>query len=148
MHAMPVRKKRAEEYLEAIYMLQRTKGVPRIKDIARILNVRPASVVEYLDKLAQQGYVEYHKRDTLRLTEKGEALARKVYGKHRAITEFLETLLMLPRDIAEEDACYIEHGVHEETVERIIKLMEFLKQNRGDPKVSGFLEVLRNLYSS
>ncbi len=144
---MPLRRKRAEEYLEAIYILQRAKGAPRIKDIARILNVRPASVVEYLDKLAEQGYVEYHKRDTLRLTKKGESLARKVYGKHRAIAEFLETILLLPHSIAEEDACYIEHGVHEETVRRIIRFVEFLKENSNDPTIAGFLRALKEIYS-
>ncbi|WP_440059307.1 metal-dependent transcriptional regulator [Thermogladius sp. 4427co] len=113
---------RAEDYLEAIYMLSLT-GRPRVRELARRLCVSPSSVVEFLKRLADQGYIVYKKGGEIKLTEKGLEIARKIYSRHQILTEFL-TYIGVPRDIAEIDACKIEHLLHEETVE---KITEFVK---------------------
>jgi len=64
------------------------------------------------------------KRGSIELTSKGEKIAKNVYHKHRIIKEFLCRILELPEDIAEEDACYIEHGVHEETIRKMEELVK------------------------
>ncbi len=121
--------KREEEYLEAMYILLKEKGIIRIKDLARILNVKPSSVVEYLDRLAKKGFVHYEKYEYIMLTDEGLRIAERIYKRHEALKKFLIEILGLPINVAEEDACYIEHGVHEETINRIIELMEFIKSN-------------------
>jgi len=123
--------KREEEYIELMYRLYSDKGVIRIKDIAARLNVKPPSVVEYLDKLARKGYIRYEKGEVIRLTEEGMRIGREVYERHKALRDFLKILLGLPEEIADEDACYIEHGVHQETIERIKLFVEFVKSNPG-----------------
>lgn len=46
--------KREEEYLEVMYLLQKNKGVIRVKDIAKILKVKPPSVVDALKNSAKR----------------------------------------------------------------------------------------------
>lgn len=120
---------RAEDYLEAIYTLSQ-KGKPKVRELARRLCVSPSSVVEFLRRLSEQGYIIYKKGGEIRLTEKGLEVARKIYHRHVVLTEFL-TYIGVPRDIAEIDACRIEHLLHDETVERIIEFMR--KKMKSEP---------------
>lgn len=122
--------KREEEYLEAMYILVKNKGVIRVKDLSRILNVKPASVVEYLDKLASKGLVRYEKYGSITLTKEGLEIAEEIYRRHVALKEFLTLILGVPKDIAEKDACYIEHGIHDETLDRLVKLVEYFKREQ------------------
>jgi len=122
--------KREEEYLEAMYILVKNKGVIRVKDLSRILNVKPASVVEYLDKLASKGLVRYEKYGSITLTKEGLEIAEEIYRRHVALKEFLTLILGVPKDIAEKDACYIEHGIHNETLDRLVKLVEYFKREQ------------------
>jgi len=116
--------KREEEYLEAIYLIKLKKGTVRIKDLASALKVKPSSVISYLTKLSDKGLVKYMKGKSIELTSKGEEIAKKVYRKHKIIKEFLCKILELSEEIAEKDACYIEHGVHEETIRKMEELVK------------------------
>ncbi|MCD6487931.1 MAG: metal-dependent transcriptional regulator [Desulfurococcales archaeon] len=109
-----------------MYALQREYGRIRIKDIAERLNVKPSSVIEYLRRLMDMGYVIYKPGTRIRLTEKGKKVGEAIYQKHLVIKEFL-ILLGVPEDIAETDACYIEHGIHKITLE---KITNFIKKCR------------------
>ncbi len=140
--------RRFEDYLEAIYRIEREKGIVRIKDIASALRVKPPSVVEYLDNLARQGYVIYKKREYIKLTKKGEEIAKKVLEKHKAIRKFLKEVLMLPEEIAEEDACFMEHGLSNLTIERIKKLLEFIKKHIEYGGRMVFMERLKYFYEN
>ncbi|ALM75866.1 metal-dependent transcriptional regulator [Thermococcus barophilus] len=120
--------KREEEYLEAIYLLYKRKGIIRIKDIAKKLRVRPPSVVDALKKLSEKGLVEYEKYDRILLTEKGREIAEKTYSKHLLLTEFFINILGIPPEIAEEDACQFEHYVHEITAERIREFAKYIQE--------------------
>ena len=135
-----IESKRGGEYLEAMYILMKRKGIIRIKDLAKILRVKPSSVVEYLDRLSKKGLVHYEKYELITLTDKGLKIAKEIYKRHVALKEFLMLLLKIPEDIAEEDACYIEHGIHEITLDRIIKFVKFVKEC---PK--GFPDFLKHL---
>ncbi len=125
------RSRREEEYLEALYLLWKKEGVIRIKGLAEMLNVKPPSIVEYLDKLAKKGFVKYVRHELITLTDEGIRAAEGIYERHKVLKEFLMALLKLPDDIAEDDACSIEHDLHDITVNRIIKLMNFFKENPG-----------------
>lgn len=120
--------KREEEYLEAMYLLYKNKGIIRVKDIAKMMNVKPPSVIDALKKLSSKGFVEYEKYDRILLTEKGKKIAEKTYAKHRFLTEFFVEILGIPPEIAEKDACQFEHYVHEETVRRMKDFAEFIRE--------------------
>ena len=118
---------RAEDYLEAIYALVRKGEKPGIRKLARILGIKPSSVIEYLRKLDEQGYLVYKQGGIITLTEKGEELAKKIYERHKIIKEFL-IKIGVPPEIAEEDACFIEHGLHDVTIEKLLRLMKEIEK--------------------
>ncbi len=120
--------KREEDYLEAMLLISEKKKSIRIKDLAEMLNVRPPTVVEYLDKLARKGLIRYEKHEYIHLTREGRELAKKIYDRHMAIKEMLVRFFQVPEDIAERDACYIEHGISSITMDRIVFFVKFLKE--------------------
>ncbi|MHA1617194.1 MAG: metal-dependent transcriptional regulator [Candidatus Njordarchaeales archaeon] len=123
--------KREEEYLEAMYILFLKKKSIRVKDLARLLNVKPASVVDFLKRLKKRGLIAYEKYDMIALTPDGEKIAQEIYERHKIIKRFLIDILGVPEEIAEEDACYIEHGIHEETFSKIAEFVKkFLENNK------------------
>ena len=126
--------KREEEYLEAMYILKNSKGVIRVKDLSKMLGVKPASVVDFLERMARKGLIVYEKRDYIALAEEGEKIATRIYDKHRKIREFLETILLVPKEVADKDACYMEHHISRLTLDRMVKFVEFVKAcPRGIP---------------
>ncbi len=110
-----------------MYLLVNKKGVIRVKDLAQMLGITAPSVVEFLDRLADKGLVRYEKRELIELTEEGRRIAERVYRRHVLLKSFLEEVLGVPQDLAEEDACRIEHSISEETLKRIDKLVRFLR---------------------
>ncbi len=104
----------AEDYLEQILMLLEQKGYARSTDIAAGLNVTKPSVSFAMKKLRENGYINMGADGLISLTDKGYAIARKIYDRHRALTQYL-IQLGVPADIAREAACKIEHDLSEES---------------------------------
>jgi len=122
--------KSVEDYLETILKIVREKGYARVKDIAKELDVKPASVTEMLNKLSDEGLVNYEKYSGVTLTEEGRERAEEITRIHEMLKKLL-LLIGVPEDIAEEDACRIEHVLHKETVKRIVKLVEAIESDEG-----------------
>ena len=110
----------AEDYLEQILMLLETKGHARSIDIAAGLNVTKPSVSVAMKKLRENGYISMSSDSLISLTDKGYAIARKIYDRHRALTKYL-VQLGVPEEIAREDACKIEHDLSEESYAAICR---------------------------
>ena len=108
----------AEDYLEQILMLLETKGHARSVDIAAGLNVSKPSVSVAMRKLRENGYITMGADSLISLTDKGYAIARKIYDRHQALTKYL-IQLGVPDQIAREDACKIEHDLSEESFSAI-----------------------------
>ena len=104
----------AEDYLEQILMLLEKKGHARSVDIAAGLNVSKPSVSVATKKLRENGYITMSSDSMISLTDKGYAIARKIYDRHQALTRYL-VQLGVPEEIAREDACKIEHDLSEES---------------------------------
>ena len=104
----------AEDYLEAILVIQERKGMARSIDVARHLNYSKPSVSRAMSLLRENGYVIMNKDGLLYLTEAGMAIAARIYERHRLLTEWLAALGVSP-EVAAEDACRMEHDMSEET---------------------------------
>ena len=115
-----------EDYVEAIYLISKNKKVVRVKEIAKFLGVKTPSVVDAVSKLQDRGFVMHEKYGYLYLTKKGVETARSIYKKHEEVFKFLNQFLGMNKNISEKDACEIEHYISKETLDRIIKLMEFI----------------------
>lgn len=123
-----------EDYLGTIYVLTRRFPVAKTKDIAKALKVSPASVSEMLNKLAEQGYIDYEKYRGAKLTEKGMGVAKRVRRKHRLLERFLSEVLGLRHDKSHEEACKLEHIVSEESMKKICQMVHAPgKYERGKP---------------
>ena len=116
-----------EDYLEAIYMLSRGKEYARVKDIAKARGVRSGSVIAALRRLRDSGLIDYRQREYVSLTKEGEMAALRVYARHQMLSRFFQEVLRMPEDIAEKDACAMEHGLSDEGLDRLVRLMEFLR---------------------
>ena len=122
-----MRKKTIEDYVEILYELQKDKKLVHTNDIANALNIRPSSVTEIFIKLSNEGYLNYKKYSGVNLTKKGEKLALNTKKKHNTLKEFL-IILGVDKEIAESDACEMEHILHPSTMETIIKFVEVVQQ--------------------
>ena len=114
---MPLRKS-GEDYLEAILILQKKKGMVRSADVARHMDVSKPSVCHAVATLKKGGFLLMDGDHFLHLTDLGREVAEATYEKHRFFTDRLIEAGVDP-ETAERDACRIEHVISEETFERL-----------------------------
>lgn len=125
-----MRTRTIEDYVELVYNIQKKKERVQTNDIASALNINPASVTEIFQKLSNEGYIEYEKYSGVELTEKGRKIAIKTKKKHDTLKKFL-IILGVSEEIADEDACKIEHNVNQETMEILRKFVKFVRLEDG-----------------
>jgi len=120
--------KRYEDYIKVIYKIQKEKNSVRLKDVAKALNLKPPTVLQYINKLSQQGMVIYSKGE-IKLTKEGEKFAKRLERQYDILERFLSEVLGLSKEKASLEACYAEHGFSEETIRRIEILLDFFKSD-------------------
>ena len=108
----------SEDYLETILMLHEKKGAVRSIDIASELNFSKPSVSIAMKKLRENGYIEMDANNYITLTEAGTAIAQRIYERHRVLTQIF-VKLGVSKEVAEHDACEIEHHISDETWEKL-----------------------------
>jgi Mn-dependent DtxR family transcriptional regulator len=81
-----------------------------------------------IQRLATRRYLLYEPYRGMRLTEKGEKIARSVISRHSIISEFL-SIIGVEKSAAYEDTEGIEHHLHPVTIQKIEKLVDFLRKN-------------------
>ena len=103
-----------EDYLEAILVLQKQKGMVRSVDVARHMDVSKPSVCHAVATLKDGGFLTMDDGFFLHLTNIGREVAEQIYEKHRFFTERL-IAAGVDSEIAEADACRIEHVISDES---------------------------------
>lgn len=116
-----------EDYLEGIFIIKEKRGVVRVKDLAKRLKVKASSVIEALERLKQRDLIIHEYYGYVELTQEGMNLAKELYYRHMMLKKFFTQILGLPNNIAEEDACKIEHFLSKETLNRIVKFISFIE---------------------
>jgi Mn-dependent DtxR family transcriptional regulator len=117
-----------EDYLEVIYELLKEKGYVKSKDISRILNVKASTVTIMLKTLAEKKLINYEKYGGITLTEEGVKKAEEISRKHKIIIDFL-LLLGIDEKQANLEAEGIEHIISDETLRKIEKLYDLIKED-------------------
>jgi DtxR family Mn-dependent transcriptional regulator len=110
--------KSSEDYLEAMLMMREKHGIIRSIDIAEELGVTKPSVSIASKRLRENGYITMDKDSLITLTEKGMAIAARIYERHKLLTSYLISIGVSEKT-AREDACKIEHDISVETFEAI-----------------------------
>lgn len=108
-----------ENYLETILLLSQKNGSVRSIDIANELDFAKPSVSRAMGILKEAGLIFVEHNGNINLTEAGLKRANEIYERHSILTEFLVKTLDVPIDIAEKDACRIEHVISIETFKKI-----------------------------
>ena len=78
-----------EDYLKAIYILQKEKGTVRSIDVAEQMGVSKPSVSHAVKLLREGGFIVMDDDYTLHLTDLGCEIAEKLYERHQYFTEQL-----------------------------------------------------------
>lgn len=112
-----------ENYLETILMLKEKNGSVRSIDIARELNFSKPSVSRAMGILKESGYIVVDSGGDIELTSQGREKAEQIYERHRLLTGFLQKVAGVSKEIAEEDACKMEHIISEEVFQGIKRFM-------------------------
>ena len=116
-----------EDYLEAIVMLGGTvERAVRSVDIAKQMDVSKASVNKAIGLLKEKGLAEQPYYGDVTLTEAGYEYAQAVFKRHRYLTAFLSKKLGIPEDVAEEEACLMEHAISDDSFEKWVSYIEGL----------------------
>ena len=112
-----------EMYLETILRLSDEQNVVRSVDIAEDLEFSKASVSRAMKILKENGYVDVGRAGNIVLTKEGEKIAKKIYDRHKTLTDYLMSI-GIDKATAEEDACRIEHVISDKSFKVIKKLVK------------------------
>lgn len=113
-----------EDYLETILILGKKLPAVRSVDVANELGFKKSSVSVAMKNLLAQGHITITDVGKyIILTESGKKIAETIYERHNLLTKwFIE--LGVNKDIAEEDACRIEHEISAESFEALKKFFK------------------------
>lgn len=110
----------AENYLETILILSKSRPVVRSVDIATELDFKKSSVSVAMKKLREANHITVTQEGFIYLTESGKTIAETIYERHQLLSSWLTRLGVDPKT-AVEDACRIEHVISPESFEAIKK---------------------------
>ncbi len=110
----------SENYLETILLLSKKLPVVRAVDIANELDFTKPSVSIAMKNLREKELITFSEQGFIYLTESGREIAEMIYERHLLLSAWL-TSLGVPKDIAAQDACKIEHVISKESFEAIKK---------------------------
>ena len=110
----------AENYLETILILSKRLPVVRAVDIANELDFKKSSVSIAMKNLREKEQITVTDAGYIYLTDTGREIAEMIYERH----ELLSSWLMVPEEIALEDACRIEHVISKESFDAVKKLIQ------------------------
>ena len=107
-----------EMYLETILVLTNKNGNVRSLDVAEYMGFSKPSVSRAVNLLKSGGYITVNAEGHLLLTESGFDVAKKIYDRHKQLTDFLISIGVSP-EVATEDACKMEHSISDESLAAI-----------------------------
>jgi DtxR family Mn-dependent transcriptional regulator len=117
-----------EDYLKAIYEIERSGEAAATNDIAQRLEIAPASVSGMVRRLAEQGLLTHERYRGVRLTEEGRRVALRTIRRHRVIETYLTRALGYPWDQVHDEAERLEHSASDTLIDRMASAL-------GEPAV-------------
>lgn len=128
-----------ENYLETMLLIEQEGDDIRVKDISRRLNVSMPSVNAAVRNLNQKKLVKSVPYGAIELTPSGRRIAAAVYHKHKTLSEFLQFLLAVPFETANEEACQLEHYISSITVQRLALFLEYFEKEQFCQETEWFI---------
>lgn len=109
----------SQDYLESILELSNVNGQIRSIDLSEKMQVTRASVNRALGVLKKLGYITQEKYSQIKLTDEGRKAAAAVKIRHTTLKLFLVDFLGVAPDVADTEACKMEHSVSLDTLEKL-----------------------------
>lgn len=119
-----------ENYIKAIFHLQREDDIVTTNELARELKTKPASITDMMKKLKAKKLLHYEPYQGFRLSNEGNKVALGIIRRHRLWEFFLAEKLKFTWDEVHEVAEELEHVSSKKLID---KLDEFLGFPRVDP---------------
>ena len=110
-----------EEYLKTIYVLKKQGQDIKVTTIANRMNCTQPSVNKAIKNLKANEMLEYEAYGEIRLTNKGEALAKKVLEAYDIVYVFLTEILEIPKEEAKEEAIRLKAVMNDNTLNMLTK---------------------------
>ncbi len=129
-----------EDYLETILVLQNENSVARVKDIAQKLGVLSGTVTSALRTLSEKKLINYKPYSFITLTKNGKTIAQEILRRHNVVKDFLQCVLLLDENKAEENACRMEHAMDKVAINRLVQFIEYIYQcpRTGEDWITNF----------
>lgn len=108
-----------EDYLKAIYELERSGEPAETNAIARLLEIAPASVSGMVRRLSDQGLISHERYRGARLTSAGRRAALRTLRRHRVIEAYLTSALGYSWDRVHDEAERLEHAASDDLIDRM-----------------------------
>ncbi len=121
----------AEDYLESILVLGMSRPYVRSIDVANDLGFSKPSVSVAMKNLRENGYISMSQEGHITLLEPGLKIAKSIYERHTTIAGIL-TALGVPKDIAADDACRIEHVISPETFDAVRNFYQKISDGKSE----------------
>ena len=137
--------KSGEDYLEAIFVLQKKKGMVRSVDVAQHLGVKKPSVCHAVSILEQGGFLVKDEDHFIHLTEKGRKAAEAIYERHCYFKNWLIEA-GVEDATAEQEACRIEHDISEQSFQKLKKQMVIEFPEERPPEIYSIKRKLQSYF--
>ncbi len=108
-----------EEYLKVIYLTEKNNEKVRVTDIATKLGKTKPTVNYAINALKEIGLIEYEAYGEVKLTKEGEDTAKKILEAYDIVYLFLNGLLELSKEKAEQEAQKMEAVLEDETINKL-----------------------------
>lgn len=119
----------AAHYLMAIAQIHEEQGYARLIDVSKKLNISKGSLSTSLKPLIKRGLVVEDENKHLFLSEQGKSFASNIRHTYFTFKHFLIEVLGIDPEIAEIDACKVEHLLSTEATNELIHLVKALEED-------------------
>jgi len=119
---------KTEDYLETIFRLSGEMDTVGVSDVAKARKVSVPTARTAVNRLQDIGYLHQKHYGKIILHDKGIEKAREIYAVHKTIKRFLQEILLVDEETSEGEACYMEHGLSPETLDKLISFLDVFEK--------------------
>ena len=137
-----------ENYIKAIYHLQKVDGMVTTNELAAELQTKPASITDMMKKLKVKKLLNYQPYQGFRLTADGTKVALGIIRRHRLWEFFLAEKLKFTWDEVHEVAEDLEHVSNKKLIDKLDEYLGFPRVDpHGDPipDANGKIEISKKI---
>lgn len=137
-----------ENYIKAIYHLQKVEGMVTTNELAAELQAQPASITDMMKKLKAKKLLNYQPYQGFRLTVDGTKVALGIIRRHRLWEFFLAEKLKFTWDEVHEVAEELEHVSNKKLIDKLDEYLGFPRVDpHGDPipDANGKIEISKKI---